>query len=179
MTEPEKTEPERTEQLREVWLRGPIDGIPGQLQPVAHALEQAREELRGLLPELSMELLRTRPGGVASAGFHLRHMAGVLNRLCSYARGEMLSEEQFRFLAEEKNGPAGSEASPAELVSAFEWQVDQTIAQLRATDDQTLDELRYVGRQRIPSTVRGLLFHAAEHTQRHLGQLLVTVRVQR
>ena len=38
-------------------------------------------------------------------------------------------------------------------------------------------EVREVGRDRIPSTVGGLIFHAAEHTQRHLGQLLVTVRV--
>ena len=34
-----------------------------------------------------------------------------------------------------------------------------------------------VGRRKLPSTVLGLLFHAAEHTQRHTGQLLVTVRV--
>jgi len=34
-----------------------------------------------------------------------------------------------------------------------------------------------VGRKRIPSNVIGLLFHTAEHTQRHTGQLLVTVKV--
>jgi uncharacterized damage-inducible protein DinB len=36
-----------------------------------------------------------------------------------------------------------------------------------------------VGRAKLPSTVLGLLFHAAEHTQRHVGQLLVTAKVVR
>ena len=33
--------------------------------------------------------------------------------------------------------------------------------------------------KRLPPTVIGLLFHAAEHTMRHVGQLLVTVAVIR
>ncbi len=32
----------------EVWLRGPIDGVPTLLQPVAHALLQAREDVAAL-----------------------------------------------------------------------------------------------------------------------------------
>ena len=43
---------------------------------------------------------------------------------------------------------------------------------------ETLTEVRTVGRDRLPSTVLGLLVHSAEHVQRHVGQLLVTVRVQ-
>jgi uncharacterized damage-inducible protein DinB len=49
---------------------------------------------------------------------------------------------------------------------------------MREMDPATLSDARAVGRMGLPSTVRGLLFHAAEHVQRHLGQLLVTVRVQ-
>jgi uncharacterized damage-inducible protein DinB len=39
--------------------------------------------------------------------------------------------------------------------------------------------VRFVGRAKLPSTVLGLLVHAAEHTMRHTGQLLVTVQVLR
>jgi uncharacterized damage-inducible protein DinB len=166
----------------EAWLRGPVDGIPPLLQPVAHALVQARAELRALAADLPPERLWTRPGDVASAGFHLRHLTGVLDRLLTYARGEPLTQPQLDALAAEPHPPADGGTDAAEvaaLVAAFDAQVDRALAQLRATDERTLLETRHVGRGRLPSTVLGLLFHAAEHTMRHLGQLLVTVRVQR
>src|SRR5262245_25906087 len=58
----------------EVWLRGPLPDVPRLLQPVAHALLQAREEVEELMSDFEEELLWARPGGVASAGFHLRHI---------------------------------------------------------------------------------------------------------
>ena len=51
--------------------------------------------------------------------------------------------------------------------------------QLRATQPHALSETRLVGRGQLPATMLGLLFHAAEHAQRHIGQMLVTARVQR
>jgi hypothetical protein len=45
------------------------------------------------------------------------------------------------------------------------------------TGEATLTATREVGRARLPSTVIGLLFHAAEHTQRHAGQALTTKRM--
>lgn len=167
-----------SESLPEFWLRGPVEGISPQLQPMAHALLQAREEVRGLVDELPAGCLWTRPGDLASAGFHLRHLTGVLDRLFTYARGEVLSADQLEALREESRA-GGPEVSPADLLAAFERQVDDALGQLRTTDEALLDEPRYVGRKRLPSNVRGLLFHAAEHTMRHVGQLLVTVRVQR
>lgn len=161
----------------EVWLRGPIDGVPDQLQPVAHAMLQVVEEVRDLVQDLPDELLWTRPAGVASAGFHLRHMAGVIDRLFTYARGEQLDEHQMRVVRSESEPPA-TPAAAMELLSALELQVDGAIESMRQMDEASLSEPRGVGRKQIPSTVRGLLFHAAEHVQRHLGQLLVTVRVQ-
>ena len=68
-------------------------------------------------------------------------------------------------------------AALAALETAFAAQVESFIQQLRATDPATLTEVRGVGRARVPSTVIGLLVHAAEHTTRHFGQLLVTVAV--
>lgn len=166
------------EKKLEVWLRGPVEGVPDQLQPVAHAMLQVVEEVRELVQDLPDELLWTRPAGVASAGFHLRHMAGVIDRLFTYARGEQLDDHQMMVVRSEAEPPS-SPATAMELFSALELQVDGAIESMRQMDESTLSEPRGVGRKQIPSTVRGLLFHAAEHVQRHLGQLLVTVRVQR
>jgi uncharacterized damage-inducible protein DinB len=162
--------------LPEVWLRGPLPDIPPLLQPVAHALLQAREEVVAEMAGFPEERLWERPGGVASVGFHLQHLSGVLDRLFTYARGKGLDEAQARWLAAE--GTAESGAGSRELVRAFERQVDLALEQLRNTNERTLTEYRAVGRAQLPSTVLGLLVHAAEHTQRHVGQLLVTVRVQ-
>jgi uncharacterized damage-inducible protein DinB len=164
--------------LPEVWLRGPLPDIPALLQPVAHALLQARDEVEALMGDFPDELLWTRPGGVASAGFHLQHLVGILDRLFTYARGEALTTSQLEYLKRE-----GSAADPAEsvraLVAAFRRQVELSVNELRTFDEGILTQPRVVGRGRLPSTVLGLLFHAAEHTQRHVGQLLVTVKVQR
>ena len=162
--------------LPEVWLRGPLPAVPPLLQPIAHALLQAREEVAEYLADFPAEKLAERPLGLASVGFHLRHLTGVLDRTCTYARGEALNETQLTYLAAEGQPPTHPGAV-AELVQAFHKQVDTALAQLQATSENTLPEWRGVGRAQLPSTVIGLLVHAAEHTTRHVGQLLVTVRV--
>jgi uncharacterized damage-inducible protein DinB len=147
------------------------------LQPVAHALLQAANEVEELLQGFPSDKLWARPHGVASAGFHLQHMRGVVDRLFSYAEGKPLSTQQKAALEAEGSAPAHG-VSTEELVRAFRAQVEQALRQLRTTDDRTLTDYRAVGRKQLPSTVQGLLFHAAEHLQRHLGQLLVTARIQ-
>ena len=160
----------------EVWLRGPLPGVPPLLQPVAHALLQAREELTAALHDFPAELVNERPAGVASVGFHLQHLAGVLNRLLTYARAEPLSESQFAdFNAEIPPLPITPD-TVKRLVARFSLEVDAALAQLKATSEASLTEVRGVGRAQIPSTVIGILTHAAEHTTRHLGQLLVTAK---
>lgn len=162
------------EEMLEVWLRGPLtDGTPPLLQPVAHALMQAREEVAVILQGFPDARLGERPAGVASVGFHLQHLTGVLDRLTTYARAEALSQAQLESLASEGKSQGGV----AELKHAFDAQVEQTLVYLRSVDPKTLTEVRGVGRSQLPSTVLGLLVHAAEHTQRHVGQLLVTARV--
>lgn len=162
------------EPLPEVWLRGPLTDMPPLLQPAAHALLQAKEEVKSLMMTFPEALLWQRPAGVASVGFHLLHMAGVLHRLCTYAKGEALTDEQLAYLkSEEKPGTQ----SALELVQQLEQQVQNTLEQLKHTKEDTLTQHRAVGRKGLPSTVQGLLFHAAEHTMRHLGQLFVTVKV--
>jgi uncharacterized damage-inducible protein DinB len=166
-----------TDSRPEAWLRGPVADVPALLQPVAHALLQAADEVQALAEGITTDMLWARPHGVASAGFHLQHMRGVVDRLFTYARGKPLSAQQKAELVAEGVRPA-PDADADALVTAFRDQVQQALAQLRATDENTLVEHRAVGRKQLPSTVHGLLFHAAEHVQRHLGQLLVTVRVQ-
>lgn len=160
----------------EVWLRGPIPEVPALLQPVAHALLQAREEVAALLNNFPENLLWEQPGNVASPGFHLQHLTGVLDRLFTYARWETLTPNQLTYLATEGH-PAEPKPTLPALIQRFNQQVDYAIEQLKATDESTLIQARGVGRAQIPSTVVGLLFHAAEHTQRHVGQLLVTIKV--
>lgn len=163
--------------LPEVWLRGPLPKIPGLLQPVAHALLQAREEVIELVKDFPEELLWTKPAGAASVGFHLQHMVGVLDRLFTYAKGETLTEAQLKYLSEEGK-PAGNESVSVKfLVDKFNQQVEVAVNELKNIKPETLTEPRFVGRKQLPSTVLGLIFHSAEHTMRHLGQLLVTVKV--
>jgi uncharacterized damage-inducible protein DinB len=166
-----------TEPQPEAWLRGPVAGVPALLQPVAHALLQAADEVEQLMRDFPADRLWDRPAGVASAGFHLQHMRGVVDRLFTYAEGKPLSAQQRAQLEAEGAVPE-AEVITAELVNELRAQVERAVAQLRATHEHTLTEHRAVGRKQLPSTVQGLLFHAAEHVQRHLGQLLVTVRLQ-
>jgi hypothetical protein len=161
----------------EVWMRGPVAGIPGHLQPVAHSLLQLVEEVLAISTAVTPRELWSTPGGAPSAGFHLRHAAGALDRLFTYARGEMLNDSQLAVLGGE--GAQGSEPSPGELVARFGEQVERALEQLRTTREETVLDARRVGRARLPSTVIGLLFHAAEHTQRHIGQMTTTLRIVR
>lgn len=163
-------------ETREVWLRGPLLDIPPLVQPIAHALMQAREEVNALMQNFPEHLLWERPANVASVGFHLQHLTGVLDRLFTYARQETLSADQLAFLASEGK-PEDTLLSVQELVDLFSKQIEKAIDQLRSTDEQTLTDVRGVGRAQLPSTVIGLLTHSAEHTMRHVGQLSVTVRV--
>jgi DinB superfamily len=159
----------------EVWLRGPLPDYPPVLMPVAQALLQAREDVERVAAQATAEELWHRPGQAAAAGYHLQHLAGSLDRLLTYARGEPLSDAQRAALAQEGSaGAAGSAIVPAVLA-----QIDRALDQLRHTPPESLGAEREVGRAKLPSTVLGLLFHAAEHTSRHVGQLITTLKVVR
>lgn len=161
----------------EYWLRGPVPNIPLLLQPVAHALLQARDEINDAVKDMPGSLLWQMPGGSASVAFHLQHVAGVVDRLFTYARGEELSPMQMDYLKME--GKEDLTVTVDSLLLHFTQQVDQALQQLQNTPEDSLLDQREVGRKKIPSNVLGLLFHAAEHVQRHTGQLLVTVKIVR
>jgi hypothetical protein len=160
----------------EVWLRGPVPGIAPILQPVAHALIQAREDVERIAPMIPTEALWSRPYGAASAGFHLLHLAGSLDRLFTYARGETLTDGQKIILRAESvdHSEMDAKALTARVVTAINLALDQ----LKHTNPSTLLEERRVGRTAQPSTVIGLLFHAAEHSTRHVGQFITTIKIR-
>jgi hypothetical protein len=159
----------------EAWLRGPLSGIDAVLMPAAHALVQARDDITGALVNAQAEELWATPGGAASPGFHLRHLAGSLDRLLTYARGERLSPGQLAVLAREGDpGATGQELERVVLAA-----IDRALEQLRRTPPSTLGDIRPVGRAGLPATVLGLLIHTAEHASRHTGQFLTTLRIVR
>lgn len=160
----------------EPWLRGPVPGIPPLLQPAAHALLMAREDIDAAVAGLAGDELWQDPGGTASLGFHLAHLAGSTDRLLTYARGEPLTEAQRAALLRE--GAIQYARPPlAQLLAEWHEVVDAGLRQLASTDPATLLEARRVGRAGLPSTVLGLLFHAAEHAARHTGQIVTTARL--
>jgi len=161
----------------EWWQRGPIEGVPAVLQPVAHILLQVRESVHELTDGLTVEEVNARPSGVASVAFHVQHVAGVIDRLFTYARGDKLSETQFAALRREREPLSDAEIGPA--LAAIDARVDAAIAELKTIDPSTLGDFRGVGRANLPSTVIGCLVHGAEHAMRHVGQLSVTARVVR
>lgn len=159
----------------EFWLRGPVEGIIPLLQPAAHAILQSREEVENALKDFPESLIWERPEGVASVAFHLQHMPGVLDRMFTYASGKQLDQQQLDYMVAE--GKENETIKLSNLLNHLNKQVEKAVEQLRKTSEDDLLKPRAVGRKQIPSNVIGLLFHGAEHIQRHTGQLLVTARV--
>jgi DinB superfamily len=160
----------------EVWQRGSVPGYEPLLMPVVHALIQVREDLERLAGEVPPEHVWVRPGGAASIGFHVRHTGGALDRLFTYARGESLSDAQKAALREEGT-PGDPPATLAAVVTGVNGIIDRALAQLAATSRESLLDERKLGRAGLPTTVLGLLFHAAEHSTRHVGQSITTARI--
>lgn len=161
----------------EWWQRGPVEGIPAELQPVAHILLQVGESVSELVANLTDSEWNARPAGVASVAFHVRHITGVIDRLFTYARGEGLSTDQFAAIRLESEDLSTADV-PAAL-EALHKRIEAAVAELQTIDAATLGDFRAVGRDKLPSTVIGCLVHAAEHSMRHVGQLSVTTRVVR
>lgn len=163
------------QQAPEAWLRGPLKDIPAPLQPPAHSLLQTAEEVHKFLKPFPQERLWDMPFGVASVGFHLQHMRGVQQRMLTYARNEALSAAQL--LEQQAEGkPADPRPDLPALLASLDEQIQRTLEHFAMADPATFGQPRVVGRLKYSSTVLGLYFHAAEHCQRHSGQLYVTAR---
>lgn len=142
--------------------------------PVAHGLLQAGEDVERAFDDFTGDLWE-QPGGAASPGWHLVHLIGSTDRLFTYAHGEGLDTRQREWLEVEKSGR--SELGPGDLLAVWKQVVDRCLEALRGLEDDSLLEAREVGAARLPSTALGLLFHAAEHAQRHSGQIFTTLKI--
>lgn len=164
------------EKKREVWQRGPIENIPALLQPVAHALIEVSEEAHSIMEGFPEKLLWERPEGVASPAFHLQHIGGVIDRLFTYARKELLNEKQMDEISMEGNKEK-TLLSMHQMLDLLDKRISDAVEELKNVNPNSLTEPRGIGRKQIPTTLIGLYVHAAEHSMRHIGQLLVTVRI--
>lgn len=153
--------------MEEAWLRGPIEGVHPLVAPLLMSFEMAREDLARAVAGLGPDAVWRRIDGVPTLGFQLRHIAGSVDRLGTYLRGELLNAEQMAVLRDEKNP---GDADAAALLAGVEAAFRSCEAVVRAIDPARITEKRSVGRKELPTTVIGLIVHIAEHTQRHVGQ---------
>lgn len=167
MTTPTRPEP---------WLRGPEEGFEPLLMPAVHALVQAREDVEGLVVTVPAAHVWQRPGNAASIGFHVRHIAGALDRLLTYARGEGLSDAQ-KVAAHAEGEPGDPPQALADAAAGTNAMIDRALEQLRQITRNDLLTERKVGRAGLPATTLGLVFHAAEHSTRHAGQAISTAKI--
>jgi uncharacterized damage-inducible protein DinB len=159
----------------EPWLRGTMTEVEPVRRAVLHALELAAEDAERWAALLSDAELFQRPSGLPAVAFQLRHMVRSLDRLLTYAEGQQLSEEQLRVLAWEMD----ETGTASEVLSEFRKGVVLAMDRVRTIAPESFSEVRGVGRKMLPTTVAGLLIHCAEHTQRHSGQMVTTVKVVR
>jgi uncharacterized damage-inducible protein DinB len=160
-------------ELPEPWLRGTLTDVPAVQRAVLHALELAREDLERWCDGLTDEELHFRPGGIASVAFHLRHIARSMDRLLTYAEGNQLTSEQITLMKSEMDPVGSRNELMAGLVVAFA----KSGKRIRAFSPNQLEEERRVGKKQLPTSVGGLLVHVADHTQRHVGQMITTAKI--
>jgi hypothetical protein len=159
--------------MSEPWLRGTHTDLPVLQRAVVHSLEMTQEDLARWCGDLDDEELHARPFQLPSVAFQMRHIARSLDRFCCYAEGIPLTELQLTALASEMDGTGSRESIFGEL----EHSLESTRQRLNAIGRQRPDLPVAIGRKRLPTTLAGLLVHAAEHTQRHVGQAITTAKV--
>ncbi len=157
----------------EPWLRGTLGEYDAVRRQVLHAMELAREDAERWCAGLTDHEVNARPFGVAPVAFHLRHVARSLDRLLTYAAGEQLTDQQMVELRTE----LALGATTGEAMREFEVGVGRAMVRIGGISPERFAEVRGVGREGLPATVGGLVVHCAEHTQRHVGQMVTTAQV--
>lgn len=156
----------------EPWLRGTLTDVPAVLRAVLHALELAREDVARWCSSLSDSRFNESYCGLPPVAFHIRHIPGSLDRLLTYAEGRQLTDEQLCYLKSE-SAPVAASFALAEFDSALANAAKRVLAFVGSN----LEEPRSVGRKQLPTNVGGLLVHVADHTQRHVGQVVTTAKL--
>jgi uncharacterized damage-inducible protein DinB len=159
----------------EPWMRGTLTELDPLIAALIHSFQHAREDLTKWTEGLPEEKICAAYGEAGSVGFHILHIGGSVERLLTYARGEQLSDAQMADLKTEQS----AQMTRGELLAHLDRKLTEAETFLRTIDPATFGETRYIGRKRIPVTLGGLLVHTAEHTQRHVGEAIVTTKIIR
>ena len=157
----------------EPWLRGTHADVPAVGRAVLNAFDLALDDLTKWTEGLTDNQVHAQPLGLTSVAFHLRHIAGSTDRLLTYAEGKQLSEEQLATLKAEKLG----DETLSMLLAEVEVSFSNAAERVRVLATADLDTFRGVGRKQLPTSIGGALVHVADHTQRHVGQVVTTAKV--
>ncbi|WP_263355296.1 DinB family protein [Acidicapsa acidisoli] len=157
----------------EPWLRGTHTDVPAVGRAVLHALELGLDDLTKWTSGLTDAEVHSRPLELSSLAFHLRHIAGSVDRILSYAEGNQLTAEQLATLKSEQVG----DETLAELLAGVEASFSNAAERVRALATADFNTFRGVGRKQLPTSIGGALIHVADHTQRHVGQAVTTAKV--
>lgn len=162
----------------EPWLRGTHAEVPAVARAVLHAFDLALDDITKWTDGLTDLEIHTLPLELPPIAFHLRHIARSVDRLLTYAEGNQLSSEQLTKLKSEEVGPQHDEretlqALLAEVRSSFE----DASARVRSLGTADMNTFRGVGRKQLPTSIGGALVHVADHTMRHVGQVVTTAKV--
>jgi uncharacterized damage-inducible protein DinB len=159
----------------EPWLRGTYTDVPAAGRAVLHALDLALDDLTKWTAGLTDAEVHAHPLGLTPIAFHLRHIAGSTDRILTYAEGQQLTPEQLATLKAE-SASEGKQESLAGLLSQVEVAFSAAADRIRVLAAANLDTPRFVGRKQMPTSIGGALIHVADHTVRHVGQVITTAK---
>lgn len=159
----------------EPWMRGTHADVPAAGRAVLHALDLALDDLKKWTGGLTEAEVHSQPLGLMPVARHLRHLARSTDRILTYAEGKRLSDEQLKALKAEDRGEEPLSALLAEVEASFA----NAAGRIRALASSDLEAHRSIGRRQLPASAGGALIHVADHTQRHVGQVVTTAKVLR
>jgi len=157
----------------EPWLRGTHADVPAVARAVLHAFDLALDDITKWTGGLSDLEVHAQPLGLPALSFHLRHIARSSDRLLTYAEGGQISPDQLALLKSEQTGCE----TLAELLVEVETSLCNAADRVRVLATADFNTFRGVGRKQLPTSIGGALVHVADHTQRHVGQVVTTAKV--
>jgi uncharacterized damage-inducible protein DinB len=157
----------------EPWMSGTHSDVPAVGRAVLHAMDLALDDLTKWTQGLTDAEVHSRPLGLPAVAFHLRHIARSVDRILNYAEGNQLSAEQLTALKVEQSGEETLAALLAEVKASF----SNAAGRVRVLATADFETFRGVGRKQLPTSIGGALIHVADHTQRHVGQVVTTAKV--
>ena len=89
----------------EPWMSGALIDVHPVIAALLYSFQHARADLDAWTKDFSTEDLSRSVLGLAPVCFHIRHIAGSVGRLLTYARGEQLSSAQLSELCGTRQAP--------------------------------------------------------------------------